>query len=119
MQSGDQRKTRRIELLESNTLRALLAAEAPAFLSIYKAATLPPNEPLLFADYANEEIRREHLTAPDTSSVGLAIFPNALVSGPSIVGSHEYVYLLAPLVPFFVDHYIANGWLPPTDMILR
>jgi hypothetical protein len=92
------------------TYAELLDARQPSILWLHEPRPLPPNTDLLFPEQANDEIRDRHSsTRQPPGGVGLACLRNAVVSGPSLVGSSSSIYLMAPMMPLFSDQYLLKG----------
>ena len=96
-----------IDFSEIPFIDDLISAEQPAITWI-----CPPNAPraapeLLFPEFANDEIRADHMRERLTlRGIGLAILQSVLLSGDSLVGTSSHVYRLDPLVPTWVDRYL-------------
>lgn len=79
-------------------------------LWLHQPEPLPPNTHLLFPELANEEIREKHSVIHSRpGGVGIACVRNAVVSGPSLVGTPSSIYLMAPITPLFSDQYLQRG----------
>lgn len=87
----------------------LLSAARPSIIWLARPAALKPNDHLLFAELANEEVRAEHFREqPQPAGVGLGCLKDAVVSGASLVGSTTALYRLGPAAPLYVDQQLSQ-----------
>lgn len=103
------RKRRRIapDWREVGSFGELLDARRPSILWLHEPKPLPPALDLLFPEHSTEEMRRRHSTQGlEPGRIGLASLSDAVVSGPSLVGSLSSIFLLAPMMPLFCDEYL-------------
>lgn len=98
---------------------ALLSSSTPSMMWVYDPQTMAPNRPLLFPELADDEIIRNHAVAhSNPMGIGLALLPNVLLSGRSLVGTASSIYLFDSLVPPYVNEYIVKSWQPAGDLSL-
>jgi hypothetical protein len=97
---------------EVSSYSDLINERRPSILWLHEPAALPPAEPMLFDELANDEIRREHVRVqPAPSGVGIACLHDVLVSGRSLVGTPSEIYRLGPLAPLYVDEHLSGDAL--------
>lgn len=106
------RRRRKIETPQWQSVASyaeLLGARRPSILWLREPEQLPPNTELLFPELVNAEILDHHShRRPRSTGIGLACLRNAVVSGPSLVGTSSVLYLLPPVTPLFVDQYLSS-----------
>lgn len=90
-----------------SSLGSLFQSDVPCLFHFLPARQTASTPTLLFPEEVNPTIRKAHYVVPSADPVGLAMICNVLVSGRSFVGTQDYVYLLSPMVPKFVDKFIA------------
>lgn len=104
------RAARPIRYAQCADFSDLLKARAPSIFWLHPYVEGPPNAPLLFPEFANAQILEQHRWGPvQTQGIGLALLPDALVSGKSLVGDEQSLFELGPLVPTYVDNYLRRG----------
>ena len=106
------KRARRVDTLQwaaVDSYADLLGAARPSIIWLAHPTALKPNDRLLFAELANEEVRAEHFREqPQPAGIGLGCLEDAVVSGASLVGSTTTLYRLGPAAPLYIDQYLGQ-----------
>lgn len=95
--------------------RDLLASDGAAIVQMAAADHPSVNRPLLFPEWANDEIRASHSAPSETGPVELGVIRDAIISGASIVRTPTFVYLLDRICPYYVQYYLTNRLVNPVS----
>jgi capsular polysaccharide biosynthesis protein len=96
---------------EVSSYADLVGATEPTILWLGEAVDPPPPTDLLFPELASAEVRTHHFYKPTgRARIGLACLPQAIVSGPSFVGSPAELFRLGPMTAAYIDDLMTGSY---------